>query len=246
MTGMRELKLLSGGAAQSAYSTRSTRKTEANPQKSTFREKRSESAPSASSTRIITPANDTNLSFISGAAPDPTREISVKPDPVFPASTESAETFRPKVLEMVTANEDTAPKYVDLDPETGVITVSNATEEAFIQFWAFDVWEILASLAALFRVDISEIETDEDEIEQATKAARRLYNAAQRHPGWFGWMLSESTINGGDFLAVALFFGGKIAVIAHKINDSRKRKKALGKKSARSARSTIIMEGAHV
>jgi len=175
----------------------------------------------------IAPANEPFIGLISGVAPDPTIEIAPEPEPDFPdyPGQEGETLFRKLNLEKTSI--DTGNRYIKLATHDGepVATVSNMSEEDFIEFWAFDVWDALSAACLLFRLDISEIETGEDDEEAARKAAKVLYRMALRRPKWFGWMISENTVEGGDWMACVAFFGGKAAAVYAGVKLRRMEKK---------------------
>lgn len=178
-------------------------------------------APSASPNA----ANDALMGLVSGSAPDPTAEIPIEAEAVTTEAIPEGEEEGPfRKLKFTSQTSDTGSRYLDVNSETGEITVSNMGEEEFIEFWSVDAWEMLSGLAGMFRIDISEIETEDHEREQGRTAAKRLYRLAQKHPRWLGWMLSESTLNGGDMLVCVAFFGGKAGALFGAWRDRKEKK----------------------
>lgn len=177
----------------------------------------------------ISPANDPKIGVVYGSAPDPASEASVRPDSVF--SDDNVDNWTPKTLDLESANESIGPKYLEIDGPAATAVVSNMEEADFIEFWSVDVYDAISGAFALFRVDISEIETEDDELEQARKAAKNLYRLAKRRPKVFGWMLSETTLEGADWMMCVGFFGGKVAALVAGIKERRleKKQKALEK-----------------
>lgn len=198
-----------------------------------------ESATSTQSTAEPTPspANDRFPGLISGEAPPVSAEMPPEPEltPI-EAVPEGDEKRLFKRLDLVSnARSDQSSRYLDYDNDNNTVTINPIMDEKkFVEFWAVDVWEVIAAIARSFGVDLSDIRTDDHEIEEAEKAAMRLYRMAQKHPKMLGWMISEKTLDGGDFILMITFFGGKFAVIGRKVMDSRKAKK----QSAQSAKST--------
>ncbi len=165
---------------------------------------------------VLRPANDGLSGLISGKAPDPSSEIPVEPEPVFEIpSGDEAVPRQFKKVRLASAVNDNTSRYLDMDG--GSITVSNMEESDFIEFWAKDVWDTVSAVGSfpVFGLDLREIETGDDELEQGQKAAKHLYRLAHKYPKWLGWMISESTLDGGDVIMCAAFFGGKaMAVLA--------------------------------
>jgi hypothetical protein len=182
------------------------------------------------------PANDPFLGLVSGAAPDPTTEIPPEQEPVFPVETETGEEGERlfKRLNLETASRDTGNRYLELATRDGVpvATASNMSEEDFIEFWAIDVWDALSAICMLFRFNISEIETAQEDEEQARKGAKMLYRMALRKPKMFGWMISENTIEGADWMTCISFFGAKAAAIFFAVKARFMEKKRKAKEKA--------------
>jgi len=179
----------------------------------------------------LAPANDPQMGVVYGSAPNPASEASVRPDPVF--SDDDTDDWEPKTLDLESANESVGPKYLEVDGPAATLVVSNMEEADFIEFWAVDVYDAISGAFALFRVDISEIETEDDELEQARKAAKNLYRLAKRRPKLFGWMLSETTLEGADWMMCVGFFGGKVAALVAGIKERRLEKKQKAIEKAR-------------
>lgn len=114
-----------------------------------------------------------------------------------------------KRLKVETIKPRSINSYVGIDTETGDITATLVPESDFIDFWAKEAWDVLADMATIFKIDLEDIRTDDDDMEMGRKAAARLYKIAQKHPKYLGWMISEKTIEGGDMMVCAMFFGGK-------------------------------------
>jgi len=174
-----------------------------------------------------------HLRLVSGHAPDISDELPTEAEPVFETSPDQpglGDTGFRK-LNLSSASNDNTSRYLDVNAKGVTVTVSNMAEAEFVEFWAVDVYEIMSSAFMLFRFDISEIETDEDELEQARKAAKNLYRMAKRRPKMFGWMLSETTLEGADWMMCVGFFGGKVAALIAGIKERRleKKRKALEK-----------------
>lgn len=171
--------------------------------------------------------DDTDSRF-AGLAPSPEQEITVQPEPTLPTppTDETGETSgaRFKRLLLASASNDNPVKYIDADTDNGTVTVSaSVDEETFIQFWSQDAYEIVSGLFGLFKIDMSEIETDEDEIEQGRKAAKHLWRASGRYK-WLSWMRQEATINGGDLMLAMAFFAGKGMAVKTGLQNHKKKK----------------------
>ena len=173
-----------------------------------------------------TPANDPFIGLVSGRAPDPTLEIPIENETLEVETIPEGEEEGPfRKLRFTDATSETRSRYIDVSSETGEVTIGNMDEEDFIDFWAVDAWEILSSAIGIFRIDISDIETEEHEIAQGRKAAKHLYRLAHKYPTMLGWMLSSATLNGGDVMIVLAFFGGKAAAVAGAYRDHKAEKK---------------------
>lgn len=167
--------------------------------------------------------------LFSGVAPDPSKEFAPEPEPDIPDLPEGEEGGnRFKRLDLGSSANDNKVRYLDSDGSTAMVTASIATEEEFIEFWAVDAYEMVSDLFALFRIDLSDIQTDPDEVEQGRKAAKHLWKASGRYK-WLAWMRSEATIGGGDLFISLAFFAGKgamavRAVKKHKAKSAQKQK----------------------
>lgn len=171
------------------------------------------------------PANDALLGLVSGPAKDPSSELGAGFEPKYAVEQEGGG-WQSKTLELESAAENIGPKYLEFDAKAATITAPAMDEADFIEFWAVDAWDALSGVFMMFRFDISEIETDDDELEQARKAAKNLYRLAKRRPKLLGWMLTESTLEGADWMMCIGFFGGKVAAVVAGIKERRKEKKA--------------------
>lgn len=177
---------------------------------------------------VVTGEKTALTALTSGPAPDPANEIAVHAEPGIEATPEGETRFRHIAFE--TASNDNPIKYVDGNGETGEVTISVTSEEDFIEFWSEDAWSALSGIARMFRLDLSAIETEEDEKGQGRKAAAHLWKLANRYPKWLGWMKSGVTMSGGDAIFCLAFFGGKASAVygawrdretpsEHQIND---------------------------
>ncbi|WP_417456164.1 hypothetical protein [Kordiimonas sp.] len=184
---------------------------------------------SASSTQSTAhPSTNTALErLIVGRAPDPSAIIPPEPDPPVVAN-DNEPIF--KLLKLDSANDGpSVSRYVDIDQATGVVTAGVTSEESFIEFWAVEAWETASNIGTLFGKDLSAIETEEDEIDQGRRAAKHLYKLAHKYPRLLGWMLKESTIDGGDVLVCLAFFGGKGTALASAYSEGKKHRKRKSK-----------------
>lgn len=168
------------------------------------------------------------LRLVSGHAPDPTSELPPEPEPDIP---ESEEENRFKRLRLATSNGEHVSRYVGVDADTGTVQVGATSEEDFIELWAVDAWECLSEVGAWLGLDLSDIETEPDELEQGRKAAARLYKLAHDYPRLLGWMLHAKMIEGGDALIVAAFFLGKASVVIAALRKRKEEKQKEGGKA---------------
>lgn len=190
------------------------------------------------------PANDPGISSIfDGEDIDPTNVIEFRPKSEIKIPEAEGERWKPKVLDLVSANENSGPKYVDFDTEENIVSVGTVDEAEFVEFWAVDAWDALSFFGNMFKIDIHEIETDPEDHEQAFKAARHMYKMAQKYPKWFGWMRSEATINGGDWMAAAAFFGGKGIAVFKGVQERRQEKRLLQAQAKKQIPAKAAQEG---
>ena len=133
--------------------------------------------------------------------------------------------FQFKKLKLVSAMSENPIKYLDVDQQSGSVSVDFVTEDDFIEFWCIDAWDALATALSIFRVDVSDIRTEEDEMDEARKSGARLYRIVTKHPKYLGWMASDEILDGSDLIICTLFFGGKIAALVKGWKKSRKSKK---------------------
>jgi len=192
----------------------------------------SHSAPSATvstkAQRTIHPANDGPIGFLSGTAPNPEFEIVVKPDPAFAEVAESANDWKPKTLELATATEERGNRYIDDEPEEDAPAIKpQITENEFVEFWAIGAWDALTKFSGMFGLDLHELKTEPGEEDDGRAAAACLYKLALKYPNYLGWMLSPSTLIGGDLAIVAFFFGGKMLATMKGLKQRGDARKAL-------------------
>ncbi len=165
--------------------------------------------------------------LFSAVAPDPTVEFPPEDRVEVPVAPDGETgTNRFKRLALASANNDNGERYIETDMETGTTRLALVTEEEFIEFWSVDAYEMVSDLFALMRIDLSEIETDEDELEQGRKAAKHLWKASGRFR-WMAWMRMESTVRGGDLFIAAAFFIGKGAMAVRAIKKHKAKKRAV-------------------
>ncbi len=162
--------------------------------------------------------------LFSGVAPDPSQEFAPEPEPEIPELPES-ETGRGRFrrLDLPTGSTESTIKYFDADTSTGEVGFKIVDEEEFIEFWSVDAYEMVSDLFALIRIDLSDIKTDEDELEAGRKAAKHLWKASGKYK-WLAWMRGEAIVSGGDLFIAAAFFLGKGAMAARAVKKMRAKK----------------------
>ena len=183
---------------------------------------RSRKAPESANERQRAPHR--HLALVTSKAPAIETELPSEPEPDIDDVPEGEQRF--KRLKLVSAVNDNVARYVEGDPLSGDVSLTLANEDKFVQFWGFDVWEYISCcISGTTGFDASEaLETDESEREQAVRAAKKLYQATQKHPQLFGWMASRKTIEGGDWMIIFMFYGGKFGMLFREWQQYRKRK----------------------
>ena len=115
-----------------------------------------------------------------------------------------------------------APVAPEPEPEP---PVQEMTEQEFVEFWSVDAWDYIQIISNFLRFKL-EVATEEDEIEEAERAARKLYKIAKKHQRYLGWMISGQLQAGSDMMIVMAFFGGKGMAIFNEIRSKIKNRKA--------------------
>lgn len=97
-----------------------------------------------------------------------------------------------------------------LDPERPPMT-----SDQFTEFWCFDLWSGMAMGSAMvpFLPDMSPIITPEEARPQAEKAGQALEKLTHKYK-FLDWMRSPYIEESSDFMAIAMFFGVKVRIMA--------------------------------